>query len=184
LSLKSKHQMKNKILLVIALFALTFNVMAQTNAPTTPADFLANAKDYLTSINTNLTWDNTKMDLWTAANYQGGLQTSAEIGASYDLWKPVANIAVAPEVVFRNAGIAGTIVSGAAGVGASYEYYSLKITGCIDGGYSPAQSKPFAEFGARLKKKMTTSTYIGTGLSWSTLVKSTPSIAVYLGWTF
>src|SRR5262249_35359316 len=87
---------------------------AQTNdAPTTPALVFTNLGSYFTDINTNLSWASTPFSVWTGANYQSGVNTSAELGLSYDAFKPAAaatattTLAVAPEAVVRNAGIAG-----------------------------------------------------------------------------
>lgn len=177
-----------KIVLSLMLVLSAVVAQAQTNqVPTTPADFIANAKDYLTSFNTNLSWSSTKVDLWTAVNYQNGLQVSDELGASYD-FSIATNLAIAPEVVVRNAGIGGTIVDAIGGIGISYEHYDTKVTLYADGGDSLSASTPLVEIGARIKKKMTVSTYTGLGISYQFWFKgkapTTPSITAFIGWTF
>lgn len=195
--------------LAIILFLLTcLNVNAQTTndptagmtpgptpgsftppqMPTTPAAFFANAGSYLSTVNTNLTWTNTPTDFWTGANYQSGVNTSAEIGGSYDVWRLSATAAIAPEAVIRTFGGSAQIISGQAGAGISLFHYDLKITGYVDGGYNNPLDSGFVEFGARLKKKMTVSTYLGTGIYYSHVfqgnTKDTPGATAYVGWAF
>jgi hypothetical protein len=159
-----------------------------TSSPTTPADFFSGLGSYFTSVNTNLTWTNTPASLWTGVNYQAGVNTSAELGASYDLWKPSPAFALAPEGIVRNAGVAGTVVSGQAGAGISLFHYDLKVTGYLDGGYNSPLNSGFVEFGARLEKKMTVSTHAGIGLAWQKLfhgpAQNTPTVTAHLGWDF
>jgi hypothetical protein len=166
----------------------TTNNPPSTSTPTTPADFFNSLGGYFTSVNTNLTWTNKPASIWTGVNYQAGVNTSAELGASYDLWKLGANGAISPEGIFRNAGVAGTIVSGQAGAGISLFHYDLKVTGYLDGGYNVPAGSGFVEFGARLEKKMTVSTHAGLGLAWQKLfhgpTQNTPTVTAHLGWDF
>jgi hypothetical protein len=180
--------MKIKSLLILTLAFAGLNLNAQTNAPTSPADFLSNVGSWLTSNDTNQSWNVSPFDLWSAANFQGGLQTSVELGGSYDLWSLSTNVSLAPEAVFRNANIAGTIVSGAGGIGLSYKLYAIKFTPYVDFGYSPSLSKAFGEVGLRIKKKMTVSTYTGIGIDYDVYFSgkqsSTPGFTAFVGWTF
>lgn len=185
--------MKNKILFsLLTLAACLGSIQAQTidtNAPTNPVQFAAQAGNWLTTVDTNKNWDATRFNLWACDAYQSGLNTSVELGASYDLWKPSANTALAPEVAFNNAGIAGTILSGQGGVSFSYAYFDLKFSFYVDGGYSPALSTGLVEIGGRIQKKMTISTYALLGLSQdfyfkSALDQKVPTIKGGLGWCF
>lgn len=191
--------MKKLTSIILAIAALGLcNVNAQTTTapatPTTPADVISGIGDYFSSVNTNLSWDATPFSLWTGVNYQSGVNTSAEIGASYDLWKPTASatattkLAIAPEVTLRNAGIAGTIVSGQGGIGLSIEHYDLKLTGYLDGGYYLPANSPMFEIGGRVLKKITISTHAGVGLSFDHYFKqgnqNTPTVTTFVGWDF
>ena len=190
-------KLKNLIITAASLCILCTSLKAQTNAvttnalppiPTGPLDFIQQAGSWISNVNTNETWSNTKVDLWTAANFQSGLQTSAEIGLSYDAFGIATNVVIAPEAVFRNAGIAGVIVSYQGGIGFSYEHFDIKATAYGDFGYSPSQSTAFAEIGARLKKKMTTSTYAAIGIYYDFNFKGrdqqVPGLVAFMGWDF
>lgn len=188
--------MKTRILLIatLSLAVSLCSIHAQTNAapepPTNPLQFVQQAGSWLSSFDANKTWSNTPADLWTAMNYQSSVNTSAEIGGSYDIWYPTAKLALAPELVFRNAGVSGTIQSGAGGLGLSALYFDLKLTGYVDGGYNPSLSCGFVEVGARMKKKMTTSTYAMFSISWDANFtkrvanQTAPTITAGLGWCF
>lgn len=181
---------------------LTFHCSAQTlsnatnttitltppAAPYTPMDFMNDVGAYFSSVNTNLTWTNTPAELWTAMNYESGVNTSAELGFSYDVYKPSANLAISPEVAMRNAGVAGTVVSEQLGVGLSIFHYDLKLTGYGDGGFDNVANKPFGEVGARVKKKMNASMAAGISLACKHLFgarnSNVPNVGVSASWTF
>lgn len=191
-SRKNKNMKTLKSLLAIAALscALAFTAAAQStnSAPLTPQAVLGNIGTYFTSFNTSLTWTNTPVSIWTGANYQSSVNTSSELGISYDLWRPSAETAFAPEAVVRNAGIAGTVVSAQGGLGVSLFHYDVKVNGYLDAGYNLPLNTPLIEFGVRLEKKMTVSTYAGVGLGFAHYFKgpsqNTPTITAHIGWTF
>ena len=177
-------------LIAICLLA-TFGAMAQSatnNLPTNPVDALSQATSWITSVDTNKTWLNSPVDIWTGANFQSGLQTSSELGGSYDAWSTSTNTALAPELLFRNAGIAGTLVSAQAGIGWSIFHYDLKLTPYASGGYSVAKNCGTMEAGVRLKKKVANSSSVGLGLSYPYYFHGPntklPSLTTFLTWTF
>lgn len=181
--------MKFLTLLIIAILFAKL-ATAQTNAPvpTTPAAFAQQVGSWLTSFNTNETWANTPFSAWTAANFQSGAQTSAELGASYDLWHVSTNLVFAPEAVIRNASIGGVVLSGAGGFSLAYEHYDLSLAGYVNGGYRLDLHTGQVEFGVRAKKKMTTSTFTLLSIYFDAPFKgniqTTPSVTLGLGWTF
>ena len=175
--------------LMAALALLSMPAQAQTNdLPLTPQAVIGNIGTYFTSFNTNLTWTNTPISLWTGANYESGVNTSSELGVSYDLWRPSPEMAIAPEAIFKNSGIAGTFVSGQGGVGISLFHYDLKVTGYLDAGFNNPLNTMFLDFGGRLEKKMTVSTFLGVSLGFAHYFKghnqNTPTVTADLGWTF
>lgn len=120
-------------------------------------------------------------------NYQHGVNTSAELGVSYDTFAPTTGTAIAPEAVFRNIGAGGDLLSYQGGVGFSVIHYDTKLTGYIDGGNNQQVSRVFIEFGLRVKKAITAHTYGGVGLGLQKYFGSsgvtTPTFSVYAGMT-
>ncbi len=178
--------MKLKIkIAILSLLALSFTALAQSNSiPQSIADVSGSVTKWLTSFDTNsTTFSGASLELWTAANYQKGINTSMELGVSYDVWKPVS-----VEAVFRNIGVGGDLVSYAGGIGYSIVKYDVKITGYLDGGVNQFDSRSFAEFGVRFKKSLAAHTYtfLGIGLQkeFGSHAILTPTITAGAGVTF
>lgn len=168
--------------------------MAQTVVPVAPvttntipqsfADVGGSLAAWVSSFDTNITtFTATKLDLWTAMNYQHGLNTSAELGVSYDLWSHVGFEAVA-----HNLGAGGDVMSEQAGVNAFLVYYDLKLTGYVDAGYSQADSSALVEFGGRAGKAISAHTAAMIGIAGKAIFRSqsaiTPTYTVGLTITF
>lgn len=186
-----------KIIIALSLIAsLAATAQTSTNAPVSPQQsFVNSVGSYFSSFDTNSVTFSQPADLWIAENYRSGVNSSAEIGASYDLWKVSTNLVVAPEGIIRNAGIAGVVVGEQIGAGLSYRKYDVKVTGYLDLGYSQFDSQPYAEFGLRAKKALTANTYAGVGIGIQKLfgaskasgVNTTsllPTVTVFTGFTF
>lgn len=182
--------MKIKLISIVLALA-SFTAVAQTNIQTT---FFQSVSSYFTSFDTNSTTFKTPVDIWTADNYRSGVNSSAELGASYDLWHPSTNTAIAPEFVFRNAGIAGTVVGEQGGVDFSIIHYDAKLSAYLDLGYSQFDSRGYIEVGIRAKKALSQNTYAGIGLGLQQLfgrsraqgVNTTallPTVSVFAGFT-
>lgn len=184
--------MKKLVCLLFAAISLSAfaqtNPVISTNIPTGPVQFAANLGSYLTSFNYALSWTNTPVDIWAGANFQSGLQTSAELGASYDVYRSGTNWVVDVNGAVRNAGIAGTIVSGQLGVGWAFLIYDTKLEPYIDVGYSAQLNSWYAEPGVRIKKKMTISTYVGAALAYDIYFRGhnqkLPTLFAGPGWAF
>ena len=65
---------------------------------------------------------------------------------------------------FRNATVAGTIVSYQGGLGYSMVHYDTKLTGYINVGYKTDINLPYVAPGIRVKKALTDNTYGMVGL--------------------
>ncbi len=148
--------------LSLSAFALTSQAQT-TNAPTTPQDFLTSVQGFLTSFNPALS--NTfaagkKLTLWTGAEQTLGTITSADLGLSYKLpWLNSTNSYLSADAVFKNAGVAGTMVAGQGGVAYSYVYVDTEISGYLHGGYDVLHSQPLAAVGLRVRKALTENTF-------------------------
>jgi len=198
-----------KLIAIVSIMMLVLSVNAQTTTagfieaapivsptpapavatPTTPADFFSGIPGWMSTVNTNQSWLTSPFSIWTAANYQAGLNTSAEIGGSYDLWIPKPNLAVSFDGAFRNAGIAGTIVSGQGGFGLSILHYDLKPTLSLDSGYNASLGSGYVEPAFTLSKKMTASTYVALSLNYDFFfqgkyTQKQPGVSVRVGWCF
>lgn len=144
---------------------LASSAIAQTQTNSIPqsiADVSGSVTKWLTAFDTNsTTFSNTKLDLWTAMNYQKGINTSAEIGISYDVYRPIA-----VEAVFHNVGVGGDLLSYAGGVSYNFFKYDVKISGYLDFGNDQRDSRAYIEFGGRIKKALTAHSYtfLGVGL--------------------
>lgn len=150
-----------KLASILAIVALCCVAQAQTNSiPQSIADVSGSVTKWVTSFDTNsTTFTGSSLDLWTAANYQKGINTSMELGVAYDIWKPVS-----VEAVFRNVGVGGDLVSYAGGIGYNIVKYDVKLTGYLDFGNNQFDSRLFVELGARIKKSLTAHSYTFLGI--------------------
>lgn len=148
---------------------LAFHIAsAQTNAmpPIDNTSFFASAQSYFTSFNPEFetTFTANKGAAWTGiSSVQGaGVPLQNEIGISYSIWKRME-----AEVVIRDSGVTGGLVSAQAGLGVSAIVHDVKLTGYAHGGANLAKEVqdpgPFAEIGVRIQKAMTTHTFTGLG---------------------
>ena len=102
------------------------------------------------------------------------------IGLSYDVWKMVS-----VEGVFRNSGVAGTVVDGQGGLGLSFKVHDVRLTAYADGGYGfeDDQDKIYAELGVRVLKALTTHTFAGVGIGVQ-LPGDRQVLSAFVGFTF
>ena len=143
------------------------SLFAQTPPPTPTdnASFFASAQSYFTSFNPEFsgTFTNNAGSAWTGiASVQGaGVPLQNEIGISYRLVKPLLQA----EVVLRDSGVTGGIVSVQGGIALVKIVNDVKLTGFIDGGLNIAREthgdRAFGEVGVRIQKAMTTHTFTG-----------------------
>jgi hypothetical protein len=161
---------KSLIAIAVLIMSLAFTAPAQTvdtNAPPpTPQSFYDTTILYFSSVDTNMMF--TPFKLWTSMDYQNNINFAAGINVSYDILQPASyakGISLGFECGMRNAGIAGVIVDGKGGLNVGYNYYSIRLEGYADGGYSDANNNGFGEIGARLLKKATPNTFFGMSLS-------------------
>jgi len=161
--------MKHKYCLLLA--ALLFcNAGYSQTQQTAPAfadntSFFASVQSYFTSFNTNLdsTFGVDKGSAWAgvASVQNAGVPLQNEIGISYALYKQ--NLAA--EVILRDSGVAGTIVSVGGGFSYSKIIHDTRLTAFVDGGYyttpDTGKDKAFGEVGVRVSKALTTHTFAG-----------------------
>lgn len=200
--------MKTKLLIIgVAALLATVSTQAQTSTsappstvagPTPPASagsFLGSLQGYFTSFNTNLdsTFGASKLSLWTGVDsIQGGDTALAnEVGLSYNVWQ-----ALAPEVVIRNSGVAGTLQSFQGGIGLNFVVHDVRLTLYGDGGDDLAlpttknakgktvRGNPmYGEVGLRAQKALTAHTYAWTGIG-AQLPRNSQVFSAGVGITF
>lgn len=191
-----------KLLTIIGLALLpALFTLGQTNLPPSPQQtFFQSTLDYFTSQNTNLltfrasdTVDfstgvennqNMQDDILTL---HGNFYHSAGYGniTNSTIWVGTAG------VTFRNATIAGTLVSGQGEVGVSIVKWDTKLTGLIGLGYWSAEKKSvFVEPALELSKALTDNTFALLRIGYPVFTKQavrnigSPLLAVEMGFKF
>jgi hypothetical protein len=169
-------------LLCTGLFAQNTDITPPTSPPS-GASLPGQVLGYFTSFNTNLdsTFAANRFDLWAGASSIQGAAVPLvnDIGVSFDVWRPSllgtnskTSLALAPEAVIRNGGVAGSLVSLQGGVGVSAIIHDVKATLYLDGGgYLDDKDNPqafdqrlYGEIGLRVKKAFGQHFYGGVGL--------------------
>lgn len=180
--MKSKTFLAALVGLSLSLFATV--LQAQTNTPPTAGTFFDSVTGYFTSFNTNLdsTFD-AKGNFWTGADsIQGGdVSLAHSVGISYRLYKLIDS-----EVVIRNSGIAGTLVSGEAGLSLNFKVHDAKLSLYGDGGYafnSEETDRFYGEIGVRASKALTEHTFAGVGIG-AQLPANRQVFQIFAGFTF
>lgn len=160
---------------------------AQTNTPppATPQGFLTSAESYFLAFDTNKTTftANDTVDVFTAFEYVGGVNTAASLGISYNAFK-LSSLTIGIESVTRNASIGGVILSQAAGFNLQLVHYDTKVMGYVNAGYDFQQSKPCVEIGTRIFKALTDNTFAGIGIGerfGGSKISTFPTISVFGG---
>lgn len=153
------------LLLAIALTLLLFapvRVHGQTNVPPQQT-FLQTTATYFTSFNTNLLTfrTNDTIDVMTGPEYNQGLNVDDLLAGRWNAWHPSPSLNIGPSVTFRNAGIAGTLVSVGAGPFLSIVHWDAKLTLGIEPGYSWMTHHAYIEPHADVEKALTDNTYGG-----------------------
>ena len=158
--------MKTKSLILLAVALLSLTGYSQTNgfAPMDNASFYASAQGYFTSFNPEFegTFTNNAGSAWTGVvSVQGaGVPLQNEIGISYKIYK-----AMQAEVIIRDSGVAGVLVSVGGGIGFTKVVHDVKLTLALDGGVNLARAvrgdKAFGEVVIRIQKALTKNTFAG-----------------------
>ena len=175
--------MKKTILTIVILISVLVGIQAQTNPPSDLPTFAQSTEKYFTTINTNFSFANTKLEISIGADYMAGVNWANYVKSQYDLRS------FDIEANFRNIGIGGKIQSVEAGFGyALINHFDTKVTAWVDGGYDMDRRCGVVEPGATLKKKSTLNTYFETGISWPFYFRGVknqyPNIRLGTGFTF
>jgi len=166
----------------LALLSLSVSLQAQTT------NFFQSVEIYFTGINTNYTFS--RVLVWNGMEYQNGVNIADDLAGSLDVYAPkgcyTGGITASLEGGMRNAGIAGTIVSGQGGAGLNYNYFDVRLGGYADGGYNEVTHRGYGELGARVMKKPTPNTFVGVGAAMQLPTKGPayPLASVFGGVTF
>lgn len=147
-----------KILLVITgLYTSYSPVFAQSNliaspqpiiSPTNTApDKEANIfstwqilQNWASSQDTNIDLSLNRLELFTGLDYQNNVNVSVPVGAWFKIYKNLGG-----ELLFRNAGVAGTVLSEQVGLNLNLYKYDIKVTGGIDGGWRNDLERGYVE---------------------------------------
>ena len=169
---------------LLSLFLLLLAAPAQAQS----TNFLVSVENYFTGINTNYTFN--RVLVWDGMEYQNGVNIADDLAGSFDVYAPkgcyTGGLTVSLEGGMRNAGVAGTIVSGQGGAGLNYNYYDVRLGAYADGGYNQVTHQGYGELGVRVMKKPTQNTFIGIGLAMQLPTSKTayPLAGVFAGVTF
>ncbi len=158
--------MKNKINRIIGLIGLIGLIGCGLPAQAQTTNFLNSVENYFTGVNTNFTFS--RVLVWNGMEYQNGVNIADDLAGSFDVYAPkgcyMGGFTASLEGDMRNAGIAGTIVSGQGGAGLNYNYFDVRLGGYADAGYNELTHRGYGEIGVRVMKKPTQNTFIGFGL--------------------
>ena len=132
-----------KLLLIIGLAALLAGIsQAQTNTPTPPTvnGLISTFGNWVGSYDTNLTFDD--VIIWDGPIYQNHVNIGNEFGISYDVWRQTIStnntslasvgnklggqMFLAPEARFRQASIAGDLLSEGGGIEFGWMKYDFR----------------------------------------------------------
>ena len=177
-----------KIILLLVIAITGIGAGAQTNGTngnygSNAGTFFDSVTGYFSSFNPELegTFTN-RGTFWTSVDsIQGGDNPMANsIGMSYSIWK-----AVAVEGVFRNSGVAGSVVNGQGGLGLGVVVHDVRLTVYGDGGYAFAERRDpvYGEIGVRVMKALTTHTFAGVGIG-AQLPANRQILSAFVGFTF
>lgn len=182
---------------LLATATATAIAQTDTNAPiaseTPPANFFQSAEGYLTTFNTNYTWQGVSFEIAVGADYQSGLQWANDIDVQYDLPSTnsiLGNVGLGYRM--RNAGIAGVIQMNEAKVSFFLKtYFDTRVEFSLYGGYDDQYNCGIFEPQIDIRKKLTENTFAGIYLSVPIRTKSagvpnkhTPNLGVETGFTF
>jgi hypothetical protein len=157
-------------------------------APATEASFIQTAFGYFTSFNPDLAGTFTNRGtVWAGvASIVGGPSGEPslenELGVSYALGKGFA-----PELVLRNANVAGTVDSLQGGLSYGLVLIDTRVAAYADGGYDWNLSKMYGEVGLRVQKALTAHTFAGVSYGVQILgTKGSPPqvLGAEVGFTF
>ncbi|HVU07649.1 MAG TPA: hypothetical protein VHG89_03800 [Verrucomicrobiae bacterium] len=174
-------------LTAVALLCVAGKAQAQTETNLPPqTSFFGSVENYFTSFDTNsTTFTSERGEVWTGVVYQNGLNFADDLGVDYNLGAK----GIYAEGIFRNAGIAGTIVGAQAGLGYSIVHFDTKLSVGVDGGYDFNRDNPCATFYVDARKALTENTFAGLRLGWEAQfshspVSRTPELSVIIGFKF
>jgi len=179
--------MKNKIktIGIAALLAMmaVCSATAQTNAPATVPSFFTSAELYLTSFNTNYTFQGVSFEMATGYKQVTGVGAASVLDAQYD----IGRFHIATAAQFSGVGSAINALEG--GVGYDLvDYYDTVLEANLLGGYDWNVHSGEVEPKVDIKKKMTPNTYTEIGISMPVYFKqkfnNTPSFYLEAGFTF
>lgn len=183
-------------LLLAIVFLMPQRMSAQNNGtspaltngiPSTPQSFVTSTIQYFTMHNqdTNINFGS-KIELWTGTAYQSGINFADDVGVRFKLHPASSGFAFEGDI--RNAGIAGTIVSAAAG--GAYILYSQDIewSAGANVGYRFQNNSPLGIVYADVRKMLTQNTFSGLRIAFegtikkdATVDRKIPTITVILG---
>lgn len=158
---------KIKLLLITALVTIASISQAQSNNVT---GFFSSAQSYLTSFNTNFTWDSVSFEAST------GFKQVYNVGAQnvLDLSYNRSRISYGASLGFSGVGTAFNVTEASLGY-AVIQHYDTKVVANLAAGYDFNQKAVVIEPGLFIKKKATPNTFFEIGITLPQYVKGTPN---------
>lgn len=159
-----------KLILSLGFLAMTLASQAQTN-------FFTTAFTWATSFNTNYTWTNATLELYTGTVNYNNQNMEAIFGIRVDPWKGLDT-----GLEIQNVSALGTVSQLSGVLGYSLSHYDFRMSGEVSGGWRPIDN--VAVFTPRLviEKLMTqnTATKLVLGIPVNTKGKQnfTPNVSV------
>jgi hypothetical protein len=174
--------------IVFGLFAIMlfvrWSASAQTNAaPTTVPNYFTSVGLYLTTFNTNYTWDALNIDCETGYKQVTGVNSASFANVNYH----IGNSVEIPATI-QYSGVGSAINGGEIGIGYAVNHYDTRLTVDLLGGYDNFQNCGVLEPKLEVKKKLTPNTYASIGLSlpiyFEHQFNSNPTFWTGVGFTF
>ena len=170
-----------RLLTILGLTLAITTGYAQSNTT-----FYSSVSSYFTSYNTNFTYID-RFAIYTGAEQVQGNNTAAILGVSIDAYRFTSNtISVSSETLFKNSGVAGTLLGAQTGLGLNYTKFDTRVTLFAAPGYNNVVKGVYGEFGFKITKKATENTFYGIGMSLDVgkVHNSSPNLTVFTGFTF
>jgi hypothetical protein len=174
--------MKFKLFLIVTMLACAGRLAAQTNTVTVPT-FFNSVMTYLTSFNTNYTFQGVTFESDTGYKQVTGVGAASVLDMQYDIDK----FHIATSLQFSGVGSAFNAEEGGAGYDL-IQYYDTALEANLLGGYDETVHSGVIDPGLDIKKKMTPNTFTEIGIALPVYFKekfnSTPTFKIAAGFTF
>lgn len=138
------------LLALIMTVALSATAQTTNEPPKSPSSFFETSTLWFTSFNTNNIWNQRGvLEAGVDSISKTDTHLANSLRLSYDVWKNVS-----AELMARDSGVAGTWVSGTAGIGYNFKVWDAKLTLIGLGGREFIEERWMGEFHIQASKKV------------------------------